>query len=203
MIQKTQEEFLIDFLGGAKFHAYLKILKLNQKCCMEQSNYGLTDAEIVALRAYTDNSYYELNQVLRRNLSKFDNEKIEKLKEFGNVISSGLAKIPTTSGIMRRDINLSQEMLSLFSSRIGKRVQFTAFTSSCNTLRKVMDGKFNCRMELISRAGKSVANFSEYGKKENEVLFNKDTVFVIKSVRQDSKQNGVTVIELEEATETQ
>lgn len=65
-----------------------------------------------------------------------------------------------------------------------------------------MEGNsFNCRMELQSLSGRDISAFSFYGRKEQEVIFDVNTKFVIKSVEVDEVKKTVTVILLDEILE--
>jgi len=200
-VADKSKEAMIGVLGQDAYDQYLKALQGKPSAMQRQAEFGLVDAEIVAIRAYTDSHYDDLNRMLRGNKTGIDSLKANRLSIFADTLSSGINKLPSTEGVMRRDVRLSQSMLDQFQERIGKKVRFTAFTSSANTLRQVMDGKFNCRMELSSMHGKSIVDFSVHGRKEAEVIFDRGTEFVIKSVVQDRKKKSVTVILLDESTE--
>jgi hypothetical protein len=156
---------------------------------------------MVAIHAYTDIYYDEVNKYLRQESfkSKYSSEQFQA---FANLLSKALAKFPPTMGRMRRDVWFSDDMLDQFKARIGKKIKFSAFTSSTQLTRKVMEGNsFNCRMELQSLSGRDISAFSFYGRKEQEVIFDVNTKFVIKSVEVDEVKKTVTVILLDEILE--
>ncbi len=196
-----EEDLVKLFLEESRIERYLQKLKKNAAVVQKQQELGLTDLEMVAIHAYTDIYYDEVNKYLRgiSFQSKYSNEQFQA---FANLLSKALLKFPTTMGCMGRDVWFSKEILDQFKAGIGKKIKFSAFTSSTQLSRKVMEGNaFNCRMELQSLSGRDISAFSFYGRKEQEVIFDVNTKFVIKSVKVDEVKKSVTVILLDEIIE--
>mgnify|MGYP003608534970 CR=1 FL=1 len=196
-----EEDLVKLFLEESRIERYLQKLKKNAAVVQKQQELGLTDLEMVAIHAYTDIYYDEVNKYLRgiSFQSKYSNEQFQA---FANLLSKALLKFPPTMGCMRRDVWFSKEILDQFKAGIGKKIKFSAFTSSTQLSRKVMEGNaFNCRMELQSLSGRDISAFSFYGRKEQEVIFDVNTKFVIKSVKVDEVKKSVTVILLDEIIE--
>lgn len=196
-----EEDLVKLFLEESRIERYLQKLKKNAAVVQKQQELGLTDLEMVAIHAYTDIYYDEVNKYLRgiSFQSKYSNEQFQA---FANLLSKALLKFPPTMGCMRRDVWFSKEILDQFKAGIGKKIKFSAFTSSTQLSRKVMEGNaFNCRMELQSLSGRNISAFSFYGRKEQEVIFDVNTKFVIKSVKVDEVKKSVTVILLDEIIE--
>ena len=196
-----EEDLVKLFLEESRIERYLQKLKKNAAVVQKQQELGLTDLEMVAIHAYTDIYYDEVNKYLRgiSFQSKYSNEQFQA---FANLLSKALLKFPPTMGCMRRDVWFSKEILDQFKAGIGKKIKFSAFTSSTQLSRKVMEGNaVNCRMELQSLSGRDISAFSFYGRKEQEVIFDVNTKFVIKSVKVDEVKKSVTVILLDEIIE--
>lgn len=197
----NEEDLVKLFLEESRIERYLQQLKKKAVVVQKQEELGLTDLEMVAIHAYTDIYYDEVNKYLRQESfkSKYSSEQFQA---FANLLSKALAKFPPTMGRMRRDVWFSDDMLDQFKAGIGKKIKFSAFTSSTQLTRKVMEGNsFNCRMELQSLSGRDISAFSFYGRKEQEVIFDVNTKFVIKSVEVDEVKKTVTVILLDEILE--
>ncbi|PTV44542.1 hypothetical protein DBL02_12715 [Acinetobacter oleivorans] len=196
-----EEELVLLFLGQSRIELYLTRLKKKAATVDKQMELDLTDLEIAVICAYTDIYYDEVNKYLRGESFKSKHTN-EQFQAFTNLLSRALSKFPTVMGRMRRDVWFSQETLNRFRAGIGKTIKFSAFTSSTKLSRKVMEGKgYNCRMDLNSLSGRDISAFSYYGREEQEVIFDVDTKFVIKSVEVDELKKTVTVILLDEIIE--
>ena len=147
--------------------------------------YNITHHELVAMKAYTSELYWDLNYNMRNdNLTLTD-------KRFIAVVNQGLDKVPAYNGMTYRDTTLPDEVLEKY--QIGKIVTEKAFTSSSidNSLSTF---KGNVRFIIQSKNGKIIEDISDYPD-EREVLFKDRTKFFIK----DRYMNGnVTVIEARE-----
>lgn len=199
----NEEDLVKLFLEESRIERYLQRLKKKAAVVQKQEELGLTDLEMVVIHAYTDIYYDEVNKYLRGKSfqSKYNTDQFQA---FANILSKALSKFPPTKGCMRRDVWFPKDVLDQFEAGIGKKIKFSAFTSTTQLTRKVMDGNsFNCRMELQSLSGKNISAFSFYGRKEEEVIFDVNTKFVIKSVKVDEVKKTVTVILLDEISEGQ
>lgn len=118
----NEEDLVKLFLEESRIERYLQQLKKKAVVVQKQEELGLTDLEMVAIHAYTDIYYDEVNKYLRQESfkSKYSSEQFQA---FANLLSKALAKFPPTMGRMRRDVWFSDDMLDQFKAGIGKKIR--------------------------------------------------------------------------------
>ena len=197
-----EEDIVKIFIGISKYNSYLEKLNKKHRVVAAKQEAGLTDLEMVVIHSYTDVLSDEVNKYLRDGKHRPQYTK-EQLDTYANVLSRAIKKLPIKDGEsrVRRDVWLDPNLLEAFKKNINKKIKFEAFTSSTQHDHKVVDGKVNCRMEIKSLSGRDISIFSFYDRKEKEVLFDMDTVFVIKCVKVDPIQQMITVVILDEGME--
>ena len=155
----------------------------------------LTSNEEAWLNGYTGDDFLKINKGLNSG-------NIDRIK--GNVkgIDSALKKFPDYKGQVNRTVNLnSQKDLDSFLSSYSKNgpVRYDQYlsTSSGDLYGGDIGGKFRVNMDIKSKTGKDISNFSR-NKTENEVLFGRGSQFKVTEVNVGSGKYGETNIKMEE-----
>lgn len=183
---------MIDYAEMVKFIGKDKIKQLADK-------YGLSEPEIVALRLYTMDGYKSLNKSLREDSWDLD----LYLNDVQKVIASGLDKLPDYRGEAYRMLTTDFKNFGdyLKQYEVGKTIKFKGFLSTSknkNFIKYGVEGNAPAVYTILSKAGKSILDFSEYNipGDEDEVLFKNGTSFVIKDI--NHLDNGTYHITMEE-----
>lgn len=153
-----------------------------------------------AIRAYTgQNNYEALNKNLRegKQLSR-------KLQKISDNMDSALQKLPKMEGTVSRGVWLKPDAIKKFLSdhAPGKIVTYKSFTSAeaGGGAAYAKGGKntsaTGVRLNIISKSARSVAKYSAYPR-ENEVIFPRNTSFVVGGVSRD-KESGLVIINMQE-----
>ncbi len=139
--------------------------------------YKLSNAEIVAIALYTNNSYRDLNSALR----SCDHERLKRLRPLISTLNSGLAKLPDYAGQVKRGFKISPKNLNALSRRyvVGQVVPMSEFTST--SIDKSYPGEV--QMLIQSKHGKYIRQFSS-AMREEEVLFSSGSKFKVLEKRE-------------------
>ena len=184
-LRDLQKSYTQSWIAEDIYQRISEEVKNSLKIQAFKAAYNITHHELVAMKAYTSELYWDLNYNMRNdNLTLTD-------KRFIAVVNQGLDKVPAYNGMTYRDTTLPDEVLEKY--QIGKIVTEKAFMSSSidNSLSTF---KGNVRFIIQSKNGKIIEDISDYPD-EREVLFKDRTKFFIK----DRYMNGnVTVIEARE-----
>ena len=184
-LRDLQKSYTQSWIAEDIYQRISEEVKNSLKIQAFKAAYNITHHELVAMKAYTSELYWDLNYNMRNdNLTLTD-------KRFIAVVNQGLDKAPAYNGMTYRDTTLPDEVLEKY--QIGKIVTEKAFMSSSidNSLSTF---KGNVRFIIQSKNGKIIEDISDYPD-EREVLFKDRTKFFIK----DRYMNGnVTVIEARE-----
>jgi len=160
-------------------------------------NSRLTKLEKKALEEYTGSNYFKMNQVLRKLIEPTANE-------------TGLIK-NTRTALAKPNLKLVQGSVFRGSNKLpedvkkglieGATFQDAGFLSTSKDEDQsflTQDSGFFFRIQ--SKTGRFVAPYSRH-KKEQEVLFQPNTMFRITSVKEGAQMSGfndVTIVEMEE-----
>ncbi len=152
----------------------------------------ITDLELVAINSLTFMEYINVNPSLRGQLS--DRTLSDKNVLFAEVISSGLKKLPNYTGLIRRNVNYTPEILA--RHKVGQVVTYESFTHCFRN--KPFAPERNTLLTIFSKHGKLIENISR-SPTENEVIFDKGTSFLVISKGFDEQQryNLIELIEIE------
>jgi ADP-ribosyltransferase exoenzyme len=145
---------------------------------------GLSPAELVMLKYYSDSGYGCMNQYLRQK------EKVDADLDFlVKTLNSGLGKLPDYKGLVRRGGTLPQQIRDAHVP--GAIITYDSFTSTSTS------GGFGGSdlFMIYSDSGKPIMGFSEHTS-ENEVLFRSMAQFKILSVKKDGPVNQYVMKEL-------
>ncbi|WP_281773726.1 ADP-ribosyltransferase domain-containing protein [Haemophilus parahaemolyticus] len=184
-LRDLQKSYTQSWIAEDIYQRISEEVKNSPKIQAFKAAYNITHHEIVAMKAYTSELYWDLNQNMRNdNLTLTDNR-------FIAVVNQGLEKAPAYEGVTYRDTTLPDEVLEKY--QIGKIVTEKAFTSSSidNSLSTF---KGNVRFIIQSKNGKIIEDISDYPD-EREVLFKNKTQF---KVLKRAINENVTEITLEE-----
>lgn len=148
----------------------------------------LTSLEAYLIRSYTDSMYEDINKILRKGPAHKDYAKIKKISD---VINSGLDKIASHGGLVKRGADLPPSVAQAHC--LGCILKYEAFTSTSK------ESGFPGQHQFVikSKSGKYVAAISEVPEEE-EVLFKYGTRFKIINI---VKKGGTTHYTMEEVAE--
>jgi hypothetical protein len=169
-ITAEEEALLRKGIGDQDYDDHLKALEDIRNLNRNLDN--LTDAEIVAIRAYAHNTYDAINRALRHGGIT------PELKLVIDSIISGLKKLAPAKGTFDRGIALgSKDAESLFIE--GKLYIDKAFQSS--TAGAVpMDTTIVLTIKAVGKAGRDISKIAAHD--EAEVLFPPNTRFRVEKV---------------------
>lgn len=150
---------------------------------------NLTDEEKWAINEYVSSGSYKINGLLR-----LGEELPEELLEFQKHLDSALKKMPKYEGVVYRSLTFDRhEDLVNFAHghKVGHKVYYQAYTStSVNT--SFYHEKPDIVIKINSKNGRDIRR---YNPKENEILYDRDMKFLIKSA---TFRNGIYFLEAEE-----
>jgi hypothetical protein len=148
---------------------------------------ALSTDEIIAIRAYSGESWSYLNQALRLK----DAKELTRLEQFISLMKSGLNKLPVFKGTVTRTIALpTKEAAQKYT--LGATVVEDAFTST--TFGKaVAQREGNVLLTIESSTGRNITAAAVHD--ESEVLFAPGAKFIVTKVQQFG---GALVVSLKE-----
>ncbi|MDB5490351.1 MAG: phage head morphosis, family domain protein [Micavibrio sp.] len=178
----TEKQFK-EYLGESQYEEYKEMAHdaLSENSATRRN---LSEAELVAVQAYTRDKHAPLNRALRSD----EAQNISRVSAFASTLSAGLAKLPVFSGYVSRNTFLDADMIADMAA-IGAYVDNGFMSTSV----KGADFSGNVRFMVQSRSGRRIEGFSGFGKAETEVLFPAGTEFKILSIEEDA---GVTVVRM-------
>jgi hypothetical protein len=156
--------------------------KLENNLDFENAFTMLNFEEKVAINAYTDNQYKNINTLLRG--TTFVREHQNVLITISNIIFNAVKKmLPKFLGVVYRGCNLSDEILKEHIDAFNKKVVivYPCFTSTSKNIDRALDFKGNAFFTIYSKNGIDVSSISMYPNEE-EILLNKGTNFNIISI---------------------
>ena len=146
----------------------------------------LTTMEAYLIRSYTDSMYEDINKILRKGPAHKDHAKIKRISD---MINSGLDKIASHSGLVKRGADLPPSVAKAHC--LGCIVKYDAFTSTS----KQSGFPGNHQFVIKSKSGKYIAAISEVPEEE-EVLFKHGTRFKIINITKDGGFTNYTMEEV-------
>lgn len=147
---------------------------------------GMKPEELVAIKFYSDSGYGCMNTQLRKK-KEDQNPKLTPLLKF---MDSGLAKIPSYQGLVRRGGSLPVAVRE--QHKVGTVVKYDAYTST-----STQSGFNGTDMFMMySKQGKPIMGFSSHSG-EYEVLFPAGTQFKVLDV---SSKNGINYYVMKEVS---
>ncbi|ADL53223.1 ADP-ribosyltransferase [Clostridium cellulovorans] len=157
----------------------------------------LNETEKWSLDYYTNDGFRELNKTLREG-KKLDSTMNTAVKG----LDSSLSKLPDYKGKVYRNLDFSfnkkgmDEFLNNHKEGdIVNYVQYTSTSKADDVFGNKFLGKDSIKLSIKSKSGKDISNYSQH-KMEEEVLFGRDSKFIVNSIKND-KLGGV-LIEMEE-----
>jgi hypothetical protein len=149
---------------------------------------SLTIDEIIAIRAYSAESWSYLNAALRTK----DAKELTRLGEFINLIKSGLNKLPIFKGRVIRTIGMGvDEAASKY--KVGATVVEDAFTSTTYG-KAVAQREGNVLLTIESSTGRNITTAAVH--EESEILFAPGAKFIVTEVKQIGHAFLVTMKEI-------
>lgn len=147
----------------------------------------LTDEEQYAINKYISSDFYSINEKLRNDIDLT----IEETKLSDN-LDNALNKLPEYKGLVTRSLELKENELQNFLNihEIDNIVEYKAYSSTTRGGR--YNDLSNVELYINSKTG---INLETYNKKEQEVLFKRNSLFKVKQIE---KIDGVYHILLED-----
>lgn len=148
------------------------------------------EQEAVAINAYTDIDYIDVNRILRGVKESTD----EWDKEIA-VLKYALQKLPAFTGQVYRGARLPESDIELYQNALenGKPIVHKYFTSSTYDIGKKFSG--NAMFFIESKNGRMVEKLSSYPN-EKEVLFNSGTEFKVTQIIKEGERVQIFLEEL-------
>lgn len=178
-----------DYLGPATYSRMKDGVDKAMKASGVPS-YGLTEAERIAIHAYTtgDKYYVRLNSALRSG----EAEAIARVAPMANVLDKALEKLPTFEGtVLFRVTDLPLDVAKRVKA--GNTYADPAFMSASKADLGSSFGE-TYRFTIVgSDKGKEIAGFSAF-RSEQEVLFPRSTKFDILKAQKSAKSQFIEVI---------
>ena len=164
-------------------------------------NETMTMEEERAVYDYTEDAYHEINKYLRGDLEEVP----EYFKVTIDKLDSALNKIENYEGEVHRTLRLLPDSVQQYVNQfeVGEIKMFKEFLSTSYG-DYYMNG--NVVFEIKSKTGKKVEQYA-WNKNEQEVLFRRNSTFLIKNIRYESHERlasifdnnkDVYIIEMEE-----
>jgi hypothetical protein len=168
----------------------------------------LTDGDKDVLKKYTDDYYYDTNQILIKQakegipISEVQHEflksdlKIEDVEKTVKQLDETLQKMPTYEGKVERRFDIEPGSLNAFLSvyKPGETVKFPAYTST--STRKMNFGE-NVNMNILANGKRGHPIFDlSLRPLEREILFERGTSFKVDSVEKISDKITINLSEI-------
>ncbi|OXM66396.1 putative T7SS-secreted protein [Amycolatopsis vastitatis] len=136
---------------------------------------GIPEADLVGVRGYTSNSFYE---EMNKGLREGDPALIDRYDAHARSVTSGLNQMPTYEGEVSRGIQVTGQKLADLIDRYepGAVVEEPAFFST----DRIKSFPGNVQFEVESVTGRDIRNLSTHSGGEAEVLFPPGTKFQVK-----------------------
>lgn len=148
----------------------------------------LSKDEEYAINKYIGFESYTYNEKLRNDIDLTKEEEI-----LLNNLDSALSKMPKYSGNVTRSVSISNEDIDYFLKdyKIGEIVTHKSYTST--TKGDIYNPDARVQMTIVSKNGKDI---TKYNKEEQEILFIRNSNFIVKDV--DKSDDFYVRIKLEE-----
>ena len=164
---------LRDILGGSEYAALKTAAEAAKAAKPELA--ALSIDEIIAIRAYSGESWSYVNAALRVK----DPKELTRLGQFIDLMKSGLSKLPVFRGKVTRTIGMSTPD-AVQKYRVGATIVEDAFTST--TFGKgVAQREGTVFLTIESSTGRNITAAAIHN--ESEVLFSPGAKFVVTEVR--------------------
>ena len=150
----------------------------------------LTTNEQNSINKYISSDFYAINEKLRKKQKL----SVEEINLVAN-LDSALNKLPKYKGLVSRSLELNKEELKKFlmKHQLNKKVIYDAYTST--TCGERYNNNSNVELYIYSQNGK---NMIKYNGKEQEILYKRNSKFIVKEIE---FKNNIYHVLLEEANE--
>jgi len=174
--QSNQQASVTSWLGEAGYRRVAGALE-NPRIKTRMEDLGMTQAEGVAMRSYTETGYDDLN----KRMWGAPVENPSAVDASADVLRSGLSKLPSFEGVSYRRTTMPKDVLD--QHQTGNVVEYRAFTSSAYD-HEAFTGDH--RVIIVGNSGKSIGWISAYGDAEREILHTSPTRFEVVARYTDS-----------------
>lgn len=178
---------------------------------MKESDYDIAERQITSVGNYTAKAYHDINNYLRGgvDMSHLDEDDIMDMNENIEFISDFIKEAPKVEGTVYRgmgwssDIGDPQKQYDDFMSgvNVGEDISLKTFTStstSKDTATEFLDQKENPIVLQIQSKNGVFLNGASSLAYEREVLFDKNSKFIVKSVNKDDNITHIILDEIKE-----
>lgn len=175
IVDNEQQKAVENLVGPKSYKAFAGALE-SPLIKKRMAEYNLTQAEGVAIRAYTHTWYGRINNALRGG-AKDDASALTASK----VLVEALNKLPSESGVFYRKSELPKNVLD--EHKLGAIVEYIAFTSvSAEKFASAFTGH---SFVIRAKNAKDITWISHFNNIERERLFVSPTSFFISSIDKD------------------
>lgn len=160
--------FIVPYIENSMFDGNNDVVKLEDTVI-------LSSDEERALKRYISSDSYKINDKLRRGAELSDDD-----KKFIQDLDAALDKMPNYTDTAYRSISDFgiEDINEFFNSYVvGDKTMFRAYTS---TSESVYDSGLPIQFVIESKTGKDIR---KYNKGEKEILYKRDTRFLVKEVK--------------------
>lgn len=156
----------------------------------------LTVYEKAIIYKYSNDGYEGLNENLRSTNGRNDSE-------FGKILDSSLAKLPSYKKLVYRGANLTKSELAKYESSYMDNKPLTEHTFVSASKSRLIAEEYsrnNTLFRISSKSGKEIDGIAKFGKhdpqNEQEVLFRPNREFRILEIGRESNRTLITMEEI-------
>jgi hypothetical protein len=165
----------------------------------EREKYGLSEAEIISVKAYTNDYYKTINKALR------EQGLTDEQGNYNNVLNRALDKLDVYKGVVYRGVNLSEKQIQIYKDDFENKKEHVEFGFTSTSRDSQTAGYFgvdlggNVQIKIQSKTGRNLNDVSISHASEQEILFKSGTKFKITQFkRKKGKGEDTYEIEMEE-----
>jgi hypothetical protein len=136
----------------------------------------LNSCEKALIYYYSEDGFEEVNERLR-------NSNGQDLSEFGNLLKQTLKKLSNYTGLVFRNVNLTQNQIEKYEIALKNNLAIAEFTFTSCSRSKLVANQYggNVMFRMFSKTGKNIESVAKYGlydpPNEKEVIFVPNTEF--------------------------
>lgn len=125
---------------------------------------------------YSEEGFEEVNERLRHSNG-------QDLSEFGSLLNQTIKKLSNYTGLVYRNVNLTQNQIEKYENALRNQLVITESTFTSCSRSKLVANQYggNVMFRMLSKTGKSIEAVAKYGlydpPNEKEVIFAPNTEF--------------------------
>jgi hypothetical protein len=165
----------------------------------EREKYGLSEAEIISVKTYTNDYYTTINKALReKNVNS-------EQSSFNDVLNRTLDKLESYEGVVYRGVKLNEKQIQIYKDAFENKKEHIEFGFTSTSRDSQTAGYFgvdlggNVQIKILSKTGRNLDDVSISHASEQEILFKSGTKFKITQFKKKrGKSENIYEIEMEE-----